>query len=441
MDILGFLKNKQARIKEDLTIQDLIRNNTRGWATRFISDIYRETVMYPHEEMMRAIKSYSYNAYIYAAVETLKDFIIGGEIRIESKDKKTQDFLNKYLKQSELLASFGDIVRDLVITGNAYLERISIAPGLYKYKYINTPQRIFIDYDYDKERVKRYIQQVPESFMVKGVNSYTINYYGGQKKTLMGIEIPPEKILHLKIGKSLLPIYGRGAVAVIVNDIEISNEIDRSIAIISRYKAVPKKIISLKNAPPIAVDRFRDDLNNLQDYENPITNQEIDIKDLSSPVDIAPQIVDYIKRKLTVALAPEYIIHGEETNRATAKEQRIGFLLRIKAIRRSIAVMIEKELQGIVERHGLSNDYKLVFGEFDIGEKDEEINRTLNLWNNGLITLNEARTRIGLKKDSDYGDYYKWELVTNTVSTQNEQESTPGSNENQGAEKEKNINK
>lgn len=437
-------QSKTNKTKENLTIRDLLNGTVSGWRSKFLTNIYKDTTMYPHEEMLRATKSYRTNSLIYAAANTMRDFIVGGDYKITADDKNSQDFLNNFFEQSNLKNYVPDIVLDLINAGNSYLERInsSLKTLPYVYSYIPTPERMYIDYDFDKDRIKRYVQEIPaETIPNPQIKQITINYFGNNKKSIKGIEIPTNKIWHFKMGISTIPIYGRGAVCVVSNDVEVVKEIERAMAVISRYKAIPKKIISLQDDNPRVVDKFKEQINRLEDQENPITNVPVDIKDLTDTngtITFQP-ILDYLKRKLTIALAPEYIIHGEDTNRATSKEQRIGFLLRIKSIRDQISTIIEEEFKRVLQMYGYSTDgVKFEFGSFDIGEAQENQNSALQGWNSGLLTLKEARTLYGIEQPTDYDQYFKWELISTPSTNITSNETNPN---NQGAEEEPNINK
>jgi hypothetical protein len=411
---------EQVATENITTSADWIRNLTRGaigsFSSKFVSDIYKERILFPHEEMNITQKAYAYNSYIASAVKTRANFMTGGMIWVSSDDKGTEEFLNKLIDET----SFNRLVEflgvDLVKAGNFYAERIFDGGKIVHYSYFPHPERMYIELD-EKGLVKGYLQEVPE--YVSGQNIQTINYYGNRQKSVRGIKIDKNKIFHSRIGVAEIPQYGRGYVACVVNDVKVLLEIERAIAIIARYKAIPKKLFQLDREQPSMEDGkvaefYANQLSNMSDLENPFIPEKLKVDDLSysgKDVNFEP-FVNYLKKKITVALAPSFIMHGDETNYAVSDGQLEAFILTVQAERETLSHQIKKELKFLAKTYGKTNlkDFEVKFGEFDLGQTKSKIENNERLFRTNLITLNEARENLGYHEDKELGDSYFSEI-------------------------------
>lgn len=408
-------------------LTELNKLHIGSWRSKFVSDIYEERTMFPHEEMQIANKGYLYNAFIQSAVNALALFLVGGEIKITSKDKNTETWLNDEIRKTGLLNIWHEhLFRDLIVAGNHYSERIYKGKEIIAYQYISDPHRMYHQLD-DKQFIESFVYELPDQ-QLRGVQFVTIQYYGDRRRTIKGIPLEKRKVFFMRSGQGTIPTYGRGPVAAVINDVEVLLEIERAMAVIARYKAIPKKLMQLvKSNSPKDASYVGNLFNNLMDDENPIIPFEMKVDDLSySGKDISFEpIVNYLKKKLTIALAPSFLVHGDETNYAVAKEQRISLLLKVKSERESAEVQIKKELKEMAKSRGkVLGDFAVEFGTLDIGQDEETRTAVMNLFNAGVITLNEARENLNYPKDQENGDFYSFELKggKETGFDENEQE-------------------
>jgi hypothetical protein len=410
------------------------RIHAGGWKSTFISDVYGEKVLYPHQEMSFSRRVYFYNSFVQAAADTLVDFLVGGEVTIKSKNPATQKFLSAYYEDSKLKSLTPEIFRDRIVFGNFYAEKVEVERGgkyqnkqVIMYRHIANPERVYHELD-PNGYVIGYVIEVPaESYT--GREFVHITYYGDMKTTVKGFRVAKETLIHSQLKKSTIPSYGRGAVATIINDAEVLLELERAMAVMARYKAIPKKLISTPGHNPKESEQLTASLNNLGDNENPVTNLTVKVDDLSyagKDLNLQP-LVDYLKRKLTVALAPEYIIHGEDTNRATSKEQKSGFYLRAKSARDEVRTFIEQELKNFLLNYPeLYAPFTVEFGSFDPYEDETKREEALKAWVAGILTLNEVRKAFSLNADEALGNFYSFE-VRASEPTQDSFGTTPSS--------------
>lgn len=381
------------------------------WDSKFVENIYRDRIMYPHEEMKAAKKAVERNAYLQAASRTRGNFITGGHIGVNSDDKATQEYFDKRIKQTGLNLMTEFIGGDSVVVGNFYAERIIENGQIITYQYINTPERMFHVTD-NAELITGFFLEIPEVNSPEKTTFTTIPYYGDRRKSVKGKAISKDSIFFIRFGQSQLPTYGRGLVCTVTNDFEILLEVERSIAVISRYKAIPKKLIQIMQTDggtAKMAEWLGNMLSNLEDYENPISPYELKVDDLSysgKEPNWTP-IVDYLKKKLTISLAPSFMMHGEETNYAVSRDQKAGFMIEIESNRKSIGHQIKKELLYMARLEGFRpKEFDVVFGDYDLGQNDEHKQNVIQLFNGGLITRNEARDLLDLPTDDEAGNYY-----------------------------------
>lgn len=416
-------------------LRDLMTRGA-GYGGGFLSDIYLDRVLTPHEEMYECEKMYRENAFITSVVELLKDIIIGRELTVETEDDATREFYEKWFRTSGYYRALGEAIENFIKCGNGYIQILrGLETGIPK-KALAIPRvwNIWILKEKDEngnERL-RYIEELPRYSKGEGVKNFTVYYEKDStyKKRIRGIEYK-NYIQHFKWGISHVSLYGRSPLASALSDGKILREIERAMAVIARYKAIPRKVINITNpdGTPVESTEINEIIeywNSLSDLENPVIGgKKVELQDLSySGRELNFQVmIDYLKRKITTAFAPDFYVHGDVTTYAVALEQKNLFYLRVMALRR----MIEEQINELLEEIRIKNNSlprskrghnwillhpaKVKFGEFDFETKEEERALALNLWNAGLITLNETRVMLGLDTiKEDFGDAYKWEL-------------------------------
>lgn len=396
-------------------VRALMSGTVGGIKDKFMTDIYKETIMYPHEEMLLAKKAVRNCAWLNSAVRTRGNMMLGGKVQVTSKDEKSVVWFNEMLKKTRLSKYAELIGADCASVGNWYAERIRDGGRTVVYEYIMTPERMYADVD-EKGLIKRWLLETPE---IAGGSSYgTIQYYGDRRRTIKGKFIPKEKILHIKRGVAEIPPYGRGPVCSVVNDYRVLLEIERALAVIARYKAIPKKLIMLNRGDDAAggktAEYYANQISNLSDIENPVLPEVATVADLSysgKDVNFEP-IVNYLKRKMTIALVPSFLMHGEETNYAVSRDQKETWLLEIQSDREAVGDVIVRELRMLADEYGkrVPEDLEVVFGEVDLGQNEQTIEATTKLFQANLITLNEARERLKLPALQGNGELLYSEL-------------------------------
>lgn len=429
-----FLPKKKA--KESSNFIDWGSEFASTLNNKFAKDIFTLRQRDMHEEFRQCKKAFYSNSLINAAITTMVDLIKGEGYYVESNNLKLAKYLEDYCKRTGLYEAYKTALLDYAITGNGYIEVIRNKKGeVVKYAPYSNAEDIYIDYDYQTNKIKRYIQRTlvgeHSSDKAKRLNS------GGQKttqhviltpqgrQTITGIVVPKENLIPIKQGINIFGVYGRSEVASVLDDLRMLESIDRSVAVIARYKAIPKKILTKKLNDNIPGNRAltQQEINQLSsamkmanDEENFILNGEWETVDLSDGgKDIRLEgYIDYLKRKITIALAPEFIIHGENTNRATSREQKQVYELRISTKRQNPEQVMTQILTPVANEimkvdPTFAGTFMFKNGDYDILLPEEKEIITRDRWQSGIITLAEAREELNLP-EVDGTDVFNWEV-------------------------------
>ena len=424
------LSGKQNNTNKELSGTDQMARQLVGGTfslrnSEFLSDVYNESKLTPHREMEKAETMRREHGFVQSEVELMTDAIMGRELSIEVADGKGDAkayFQTKVLPKLKL--PLREAVENLVVTGNGYVETVrqggNPSGKILNFESIANSQDVYIDYT-NLNQPDAYIQE-----MRRGEHqSYEVPYANQSNgvRSVTGIKYEPEEVIHLKMGTSHVPVYGRSGLASAINDGKILAEMKRDMAVISRYKSIPRFIVQIMNSDDTTVTddemgKVEGKFENADDFENIfLANKEIELKDMSYEVD-APSlnaIVQELKSNITASV-PDFWMSGDVTNYAVAQEQKNVFYLRIMAIRDMVKPAINEKLEEIAKQRGYGDaEPEVVFGEFDFPTRKEKIEEARQLWNDGIITLNEARERIGLEPipESDeggIGDAFSFEV-------------------------------
>lgn len=420
-------------LKEYSNVQDkldqLLQNVTpQGVSFKLAKDIYSRKELTIHQEKQLCKKAYNEVSFVQMSLNNLISVIEGDHPKICSDNSLIEKYGNKWAKISGWASAKKDAEMEALKSGDGYVRKIKGDKGSYKYFNIPNAEDIYIDWDYECMRPKRYIQKLyfSEAQAKKlGIKSYNLVTPFGFE-TIQGIEYSTNEIIHFKYGDGPFGIYGRSAIASIINDVSVLDRLERSIAIIAMFKAIPQKILmpkAIKSDKPIRwtkqeVDTIGEYLSDQKDYESPILNVPIEALNVTDSGQIIELngYLDYYKRKITIALSPEFIAHGDIVNRSVGDNQKQVYYLSVIHLRNNFIEPIEESLQeGLtlslnVIKDKVNIDFDIFWyewGEFDVETRELKNTRLMNEYNSGLITLNEYREEVGYKRDELLGDLYK----------------------------------
>lgn len=410
--------------KESLTSADFLQSLMGGKGVRngFISDIYNEEIKTPHQEMQAIREMILMNAFVESAVDTVADLLLGKYQKVVSEDEETQKFFNDvFIPNSNLRRSMEITAKDFIGFGNYYFEKLrGRSSGSYRsFEPIAHPERMWRIED---DRPYSYVLEVPRQIADKDTDlkQFTVGYGRHDRHTVHGVSFGEDEIEDGGMGQGDYRYYGRSPLASTLSDHKILKEIERSMAIFARYKSVAKKLISVKgpDGEPLSPSEFDDtirDWNQLNDFENfTVNGKEFDISDMDyagNQVNFKP-MTDYLKRKITSVLGPEFYFHGENTTHAVSNSQQTTFYLRIQSWRQQFIEPWNECLKEVARQNGFSDDVHWELGPFDFETDAEKREKAIKAFNAGAITINEAREMMGIDEaeDEEVGRAYKWDV-------------------------------
>lgn len=429
----------QTQEANGLSIQDQLNDIINGFgyfgvSYKYAQNIYSETTLTIHQEKAKCKKAHSDNVFIQRGVSQLLNVVFGDNPHIDSTDPVMLGYSNRWYFFSNFGAEMKAGSKQAVITGDGFVRKIKGDKGSFKYKNIENSEDMYIDWDYDLNKPKRYIERVyATQANAEGIKSpeyatFTLTTALGTE-TINGIEYSPDEIIHIKFGENVWGIYGRGAPAPALDDIDILNQMERSAAVIAKYKAIPKKMIFPDTTADTeimgdkAVRKVKKLLQSMKDYESPVIGQKfssLNLTDSGQAIDLTPYF-DYFKRKISIVLNPEFIAHGELVNRSTSVEQKQLFFLDVCSIRSGFFGIIDASAhEGVIASLKVLEDkdikipkatFHFKWGEYDVELRVEKTERIRSEWNDGMIKLNEYRLQMDYPAEEEaIGEFYSWEV-------------------------------
>lgn len=428
------VKENKVLKESTASVQDQLNSLVQGFEYfglnyKYAQDVFTEKTYTLHEEKAKCKKAYKDNSYIQMGVNYLLNIIMGDDPKIVSKNESLTLYAARWMFFSGYLKEVKAAIKEAIITGDGYVQKIKGDKGSFKYINIDNSEDMYIEFDYKNNRVKRYIQRVyyTEANAKKiNLDTFTISTPRGVE-TINGIEYNPDEIIHFKFMDNIWGVYGRSPIASVLNDVRIIDQMERALSVIARYKAIPKKIIMPDTTSEDEVlgdkevAKIKNVLTNLVDFESPVIGTKltaINLTDGGQSFDMKPYL-DYFKQKISVILTPQFIANGEIVNRATSQEEKQIYFLSISGIRKEFLPTIEEtSREGIVaslkvlEEEGVKTPkarFVFVFGRYDVELRVEKTERMQKEWNDGMITLDEYRIENDYISDDEFGTLYKWE--------------------------------
>jgi len=402
----------------------------------FGTDVFGEEEMNPHNEMYRVREMIDNNAFVASALSTYQSIFLGDELVLTSSDDRTQEWFNdEWLPESGLVEAIsnGGAGEHYKGIGNAYYHvRRGESTGMPKeIELIAKPENMWIRKN-DDGTVRDYILEVDRGEQGDEVNdlnveTYTVGYGGYERQTVQGVRYEKDEIVHVPQGRGQIPPYGRSDLASASSDEKILREIEKSYGTIARHKQVPKIMWILKDRMqdgPLDSETFQEvkqELNSMNDTDNPVMNGNIEAEKIDYSYGGAEikmqETIDYLKRKVTAPLGPQALIHGDMTTQAVSNDQLAVFFQEVRGDRHTHIEAFKPILREVVEvanqkmGKGFTEDVQLKFGDLELDTEQGKQKQALEMWNKGVLTLNEVRNELDLEEQEAFEeDPFKWEV-------------------------------
>lgn len=414
-------------LKELLQPVQSVSKKFGGFA--FGEDIFKEVELTPHEEMSQALDIFETRPLVNSGVRQLARFIIGGDISVETDDKWSKDFLNKWINMRPLLRIEleNGIIQGLC-TGNVYTEEVAndfsgkkIFDGI---DIFPDSSKVYINL-YDNDNIKNYyLIHVPTTvhkFMGQVPKRRRIIYFHGDnifKKSIWCVTFNEKKFHHLRLGFSRNAIYGRSYISSIIDDANILKEILKNIAIISRYRALNSKILmpgdEQEEILEDDIEYAKGQFENIRDGSHIFLNKKLKIESFtnSNEYDTMSQEIDFLRKEISCGLVPNFITpFNSEVNRATAGEAKIPFQMEVEYLQNIFEVYYSKIIVNALRKSykKLDKNTKIKFGNIDMESRESKVQSYERMFSSGGCTLNEYRKAGGLSEVKN-GNKYSWQM-------------------------------
>jgi len=193
----------------------------------FIDDIYNEEILTPHEEMRAGYRMLHNDPQVASAIGTRVDLIMGRELGIETDDDATQEYFNQEV-MPKLKQPLRNALRDMSITGNGFVRIIrGQNTGVpMAFEEVQRPHKVYINFKENSFEVDKYI--IKTRGTQRG-ETFDVRYYDGRRKTVRGIPVEAEDMIHLREGSGVVPKYGRSDFLSGVDSYKIKREMIESL--------------------------------------------------------------------------------------------------------------------------------------------------------------------------------------------------------------------
>lgn len=341
---------------------------------------------------------YNSRSMIHGAIDKTVDATVSAGFTVTSEDKKAQELITDFLEVSNFKNILRDIVKDILICGNAFIEIVA-----------------------KKNELPKLVHWSPTNFYVKRNKKKKITGYVQivNKHSKKNILFDPKQIAHFTWNDNKDEPYGLGMIFPNLHDIDKEIGIEKSITTIMKRKGnQPIHVKMGSEEKPVQkadVDGMASKLHYMQDRTEYVTNNlvEMSVLDFGNIAEKFQPMLDHVHRNLLAGLqVPEVILTGwGNIAEGLAKVQLNTFRNeRIRSIHEDIEETIEQQIFSIVL--GVQNigniHVEFIWGDQSQEEKLkklDEITKTLKLAQFGGISEDlrrELEIKVAELLDIDY---------------------------------------
>ena len=377
-----------------------------------------ENLRTPHWTMKQVLDMLEDRPSVMSGLRQIMLFTFS-DIRFTSSDQKSAEFANQWLDQRGFLKD--EMMNDGLLhygVGTSYIEPIykDVAGGdgkvLDAFFHVPDPSMIYRNLDADEGDEDYWIMEVPyrvREFDGREPDKHYISYIRGDRlwqDWIWGIGYPKEKFIQRQHGWSRTPHYGWGVLCSAVDNEEVIQEIVKNWSLMAKYRSIGKKIISFldsdgESVTPEELQNVKEDFANLGEEESMITNKQFEAEDLNFTQDNnMQQEIDWLRKENMSTLVPNYMTaFASEATRATAKEAKVPFSLKLKSLQKENENFYTDLICGSLKQEYdfLADDLSMEFGKPELYSKKDLANLMQRAFSNNVATMNEYRESIGLE--------------------------------------------
>jgi hypothetical protein len=397
----------------------------------------KENINTPHYIMDRCLSMASENSIVSSAVEQVIMFIFPQKkLRVKSKSKKTEKWLNKWIKlRPDISEEMYKILFTNVATGNGIMQYVYNKEGKLDNVYaLNDVSRIYYNPDH-KSKEDEYVYAIPltvKEFYFDGKlqkpEFFNVKYVNGDAffvKQVYGIPVSGEKIARYKTGWSREGFYGRSSLASCLDVDNIMREIMSSWDTISKLKQIDQKIITPdgNGMIDIANQQYQELIRLLEEGRGGYLFLPFQVKLLQQDIrtskgyDTMVEVMEFLRRQIMMGLLPQFLTPWGESSTTQGSESSLPpFLARIKCKQGEFIQFLNNNLLNklLLENPELSEDATFVLDAPEVMGETYYIKMISGLKRDGLITSQQAITwmkHLGIIDESIFNE----ELVEEKV--------------------------
>ena len=379
----------------------------------------------PHYVMKKSLNMALENPIVSSALEQLIDFIFPGKrIRVASKHKKSQNWLNKWI---ELRPGLNDELYRFLYTnvacGNAGLQySLRRDKSLDNVYCLNDISRVYFNPDHVGPE-DEYVYAIPvtvREFKFDGKLQYptfhNVKYIAGDAffiKQVYGIPVSSDILKRYKTGWTREGYYGRSSLASNIDVDNIMTEILSSWDTISKLKQIDQKIITPdgNSTYDLSNQQYGDMLQQLEDGRGsytfipfPIKFAQQDIR-TSKGYDTMVEVMEFLRRMIMMGLLPQHLTPWGDSSTTQGSEASLPpFLARVRSKQDEFIKILNNIVIGKLreDEPWIAKDATFVLDAPEVMGETYYIGVITNLKKEGIITTQQAikwMNKIGIIRD------------------------------------------
>jgi hypothetical protein len=380
------------------------------------------------ETIEKAIQS---EPYLKRAINRFVEMIWKNGYSFVGDNKEAIDYINRRLDEMAFISGvptitlFEDITRELISYGNVFVQKMrstksSTGKSVTLFEKILQPiamlrilktRNVAIVAD-NTEDIAKYIYKTPnylgDRFKNKfGIVNYNFSYLKYEEELL---SIPTEDIVHFYSEKSAGEYFGNPHILGVLDDVKCLRRMEESVESLVFQHSIPmlhvivgdEKTGSTASEVNEAATLFA----NMLSEGMVATSHRYKIESVSTKqatLDVIPYL-EYFKLRILTGMGQSLISIGEsgQSSRATAQVLNEAVIGMAKRYQRIICEFIEQYIINEILAEGgyktfiTKNKIDLYIPELDDDRKTKFDNVTIQLYSAGIITIDEARIRLGI---------------------------------------------
>jgi hypothetical protein len=372
----------------------------------------------PTFDLTEITKAYNTDSYVRQAIDKYVDLMFKAGWDITGKNQAAMDYMKIRLAviseatQTPTKQFFLEIAEDLVKYGNAFIVKAR-AKGTY-----SLPPGVTATPVTGNAPVAGYFTLPPTTMKIAREENGTIVSYQQEVEGKTPVEFKPEDIIHIHWKKERGQAFGVPFLLPVLDDVKILRQVEEDVVRLIYRHLFPLHVYQVGldrpgfEATDEEIELVREEIRNMTLDGGIVIPERHNLSILGNEgeaLKVEGYLEYYRKRVFTGLGVSETIMGvGDTTNRATAESMTTEMHDRIKAFQRVMAEAVDFYIFGELLREGgfdpilrPEDDVDFQFKEIDLDSRTKLENEITQLWNNNLMTFEEARQAIGYDPVAD----------------------------------------